>query len=147
MVGKKISVIGYGKIGQHVVRDLVAKKSIVYVYDKNPKKLIHALAEGYNIINKKYLLVKSDIIFCITGNKSLNEKDIKSIRKECYIFSITSSDDEFDFSKGLKDFSKSYFEPIGVSLIKNNIKIHLVNYGNSINFLHKAVIGNFIYLV
>ena len=53
MVGKKISVIGYGKIGQHVVRDLVAKKSIVYVYDKNPKKLIHALAEGYNIINKK----------------------------------------------------------------------------------------------
>lgn len=146
LVSKKITVIGYGKIGEHIVRDLTAKKARVFVYDNDPKKLIHALAEGYNIINKKELLKSSDIIFCVTGNKSLNEFDLNKIKKECYIFSITSSDDEFKFNK-FKNFVKEKFDPVGFTLIKGECKIHLVNYGNSINFLHKAVIGNFIYLV
>src|SRR3989344_3727773 len=146
LVGKKVTVLGYGKIGEHTVRDLTAKRARVFVYDKDPKKLIQALAEGYNLISRRNFLKDSDIIFCVTGNKSLSEFDLNKIKKECYIFSITSSDDEFKFNK-FKNFVKEKFDPIGITLIKGRGKIHLVNYGNSINFLHKAVIGNFIYLV
>lgn len=147
LTGKQVTVIGYGKIGEHVVRDLMAKKAIVSVYDISKIKMTHALAEGHQVISKQKALKNSDIIFSVTGNKSLSLLDFKKIKSECYIFSITSSDDEFYLEKNFKGFKKEKFSPAGITLINGNSKIHLVNHGNAVNFLHGAVVGNFIFLV
>jgi adenosylhomocysteinase len=147
LTGKNATVIGYGRIGQHIVRDLKSKKVRVNVYDNNMVKMIHALAEGNKIVTKEQALSKSDLIFCVTGNKSLNNSDLEKINNECYIFSITSSDDEFYLSDNFPGFKKKQFYPIGLTLHRKDSKIHLVNNGNAVNFIDNAVVGNFIYLV
>ncbi|MAF51305.1 MAG: adenosylhomocysteinase [Nanoarchaeota archaeon] len=147
LVGKKATVIGYGKIGQHIVRDLIARKVRVSIYDNDMLKMVHGIAEGNEIVTKNQALKDSDLLFCITGNKSLSNADFKKIKKECFIFSITSSDDEFYLDENFPGFTKSKFSPKGITLSKNGSKIHLVNGGNAVNFLHKAVVGNFIFLI
>ena len=123
LTGKQATVIGYGKIGEHVVRDLIAKKAIVSVYDVSKIRMTHALAEGHQIISKQKALKNSDVIFSVTGNKSLSLLDFKKIKGECYIFSITSSDDEFYLEKNFKGFKKEKFSPVGVTLINDDNKI------------------------
>tara|TARA_Y100000310_G_scaffold332859_1_gene409246 strand:- start:648 stop:1742 length:1095 start_codon:yes stop_codon:yes gene_type:complete len=145
--GKRATIIGYGKIGQHIARDLVSKRAKVTICDNNSSKLIHAFAEGHNVSTKENAISNSELLFCITGNKSINSNDFNRIKGECYIFSITSSDDEFNLENKPKYLKKEPFYPIGTTFYDSKRKIHLVNNGNAINFLHKAVVGNFIYLV
>ncbi len=144
--GKKAGVIGFGKIGQHIARELEAKRARVQVYDKDQVKLVQAAAEGFDIENKKRLLNNSQLIFCVTGKQALNNKDLEKLRGEKYIFSITSSDDEFNFNNNFRKH-KIELNSFGTTLVNSRNKIHLVNNGNAVNFLHDAVIGNFIYLV
>jgi adenosylhomocysteinase len=143
--GKKAVVIGFGKIGSCIAKDLSRKQVITNVYDINPTKLVYALSEGFNICNKNNFLKNVDLIFAVTGNKCLNEKDLQKITGKVYVFSITSSDDEFNFDD-FSSFNKNiiYDEVI---LTNKHAEIHLVNKGNAVNFLHGAVVGDFIRLV
>ena len=143
--GKKALVIGFGKIGSCIAKDLSRKQVITKVWDTNPTKLIYALSEGFNICNKNNYLEDIDLIFAVTGNKCLGEKELNKIRGKVYIFSITSSDDEFDFKRIFSFRKDSKFNDF--ILENKNAEIHMINEGIAVNFLHGAVVGDFIRLV
>lgn len=143
--GQRAVVFGYGKIGSCIAKDLTRKQVRVKIYDIDPVKMVQACSEGYHIISREEALEDIDLIFAVTGNKCLAEEDLIKINKDVYIFSITSSDDEFEFN-GFNGFNVM---EVDNHLIINNGKacINIVNKGNAVNFLHKAVVGNFIYLI
>jgi adenosylhomocysteinase len=145
LLGKKSLVIGFGKIGSRIAKDLSRKQSIVKVYDTDPIKLVYALSEGFEICTKDDYLKDVDLIFAVTGNKCLDEKKLNKLKGKVYIFSITSSDDEFNFNN-FSSFNKKLFN--GDLVLTNKLsEIYLTNKGEAVNFLHNAVVGNFIRLV
>lgn len=143
--GKKALVIGFGKIGSRIAKDLSRKQVIVKVWDSNPTNLVHALSEGFIICNKINYLKNIDLIFAVTGSRCLDENELNKIRGKVYIFSITSSDDEFNFNNF--NLFKKRLLSYNLILSNKNSEIILANKGNAINFLHNAVVGNFIRLV
>ena len=145
LLGKKSLVIGFGKIGSRIAKDLSRKQSIVKVYDTDPIKLVYALSEGFEICTKNDYLKDVDLIFAVTGNKCLDEKKLNKLKGKIYVFSITSSDDEFSFNN---------FSSFNKKIINNDLilttrfsEIYLTNKGEAVNFLHNAVVGDFIRLV
>lgn len=145
LLGKKSLVIGFGKIGSRIAKDLSRKQSIVKIWDTDPIKLVHALSEGFEICTKNNYLKDVDLIFAVTGNKCLDEKKLNRLKGKVYVFSITSSDDEFDFIN-FSSFNKKFLHD-DLVLTNKITEIHLINKGNAVNFLHNAVVGNFIRLV
>lgn len=144
---KTVGIIGFGKIGKNIARILSGRNIRVIVFDKDPIKRIWASAYGYESVDKLTLLRISDIIFCVTGNKSLTLKDLNYIKNNLKISSVTSSDDEFNL-KGLSDLTKlSFNKEWSIYKTKDGKIFYLLNHGNSINFLHNAVVGKFISLV
>jgi adenosylhomocysteinase len=87
------------------------------------------------------------VIFSATGNKCLSLEDFRELKNGCFIFSVTSSDDEMDL-----DFLGGEYK--NVEIRKHIFKYYnqrnfffLVNDGNAVNFIHNAIMANFIHLV
>ena len=77
------------------------------------------------------------------------EKDFYQIKNECFIASVTSADDEFDFGDIEKNFyhsgTQTHVELYYSDII--NKYFYLMNNGNAVNFIDNAVLGPYIYLV
>lgn len=140
-------VLGYGKIGKSISANLQKMNIKPMVYDVIDSKRVKSINEGNKSPEKDEILEKSDIIFCATGNKSLDIHDFRKLKNGCFVASVTSADDEFNF-----DFLESEYEAEKVHehIIKytNTANyFYMLNSGNAINFLHGAVVGDFIFLV
>ncbi len=140
-------IIGFGKIGASIGRHLLQKGIKPLVYDSNPIKQIEACNRMCNIKKKKYVVENSDVLFLSTGNHSLNILDFRNVKKGAYIFSVTSSDDEIN-SKYLESEYKVTQISSHIYKYENECNyFYLVRKGNAVNFVHKAVMYNFIHLV
>lgn len=147
MNGGNAVVFGYGKIGRSIAKALHAKNINTKVVEIDPIRAIEARSRGFDLIHKDEALQTSDVIFCATGNQSLNNHDFNRVKNGAFIFSVTSSDDELDLSRADCNFSinpvtehVSRYERLGQYF-------HLANNGNAINFIHNAEVGPYIYLV
>jgi adenosylhomocysteinase len=148
LVGKIVGVIGFGKIGRSIALSLVSRGARVDVYDSNPILVASALSLGFHTASRSDFLGRIDILFCATGNKSISIIDGNLFKDGLHIFCATSSDDELSvcFRKKLLDES-SLVAPHTRRLALSNKDIFIHNDGNSINFLHGAVVDKFIELV
>ena len=140
-------VLGYGKIGKSISANLQKMNIKPMVYDIIESKRVKSINEGNKSPRKDEILEKSDIIFCATGSKSLDIHDFRKLKNGCFIASVTSADDEFNF-----DFLESEYEAEKVhkhiTKYTNTANyFYMLNSGNAINFLHGAVVGDFIFLV
>lgn len=140
-------VIGYGKIGKSIAFDLITRSIKPIVYDKDPLKLIMAYNDGCSIGNKKMILKSSDAIFCATGNKSITTSNLINLKRGCYLFSVTSADDEFKISDIDKNYKCERVDEHIKRYFNFDNSLYIVNDGNAVNFIHKAVVGDFIHLV
>lgn len=144
---KKVGVIGFGKIGNGILSSLRDKGCSISVYDTDPIVLISAYSKGNSITNKLKIIENSDIIFCSTGQLSLKGEEFKFLKNGVFIASVTSSDDEMDISWMEKNYTKKEVSE-HISFYENNGHfVYLLNNGNAINFLHGAVVDDFILLV
>ncbi|MBS3081436.1 adenosylhomocysteinase [Candidatus Pacearchaeota archaeon] len=143
----QVGVLGFGKIGKSIATIARTKCTSVAVFDINPIMRIEALSKGFLIPERKDLLKNTDILFCCTGNKSLKKEDLSYLKHGCFIISATSKDDELDIGD-LFNYQSRKISP-HITRYFNNSKFlfHLMNDGNAINFLHNAVVGDFIRLV
>ena len=144
----KVGVIGFGKIGKSIAISLVSRGSRVDVYDSNPILLASALSHGFHTSSRSEFLGSVDILFCATGNRSLSTLDEIYFKDGLHIFCATSSDDEL--STCLREKISSVVSRISVHTTKITLKnksIYIHNEGNSINFVHGAVVDSFIELV
>jgi len=141
------SVLGFGKIGSSIAHHLLLRGVKPMVYDRNPIKRIEAYNRHCNVPGRKEIMEESDVIFCATGNSALSIKDFRQLKDGCIIFSVTSSDDEMDLTYINSEYNS---EEVSQSIIKYfnfNNYFYLVNEGNAVNFIHNAVLGDFIHAV
>lgn len=148
LIQRTTLVIGYGKIGQAIARRLAARGIQVAVLDINPAKMALARAHGFEVGQRTHLLQKAQTIFSATGSSSLSVTEFGWLRDDVFIFSATSSDDEFLSSIHSRQMYE--IEEISEHITSykyKNKRIHLVNNGNAVNFIHGGTVGPFIYLV
>ena len=148
LLGKRVGVLGFGKIGRSIAFSLLSRGCRVDVFDSNPILLASALSLGFHTASRAEFLRSSDILFCATGNKSLSLADEEFFKNGLNVFCATSSDDE------LSDCFRYRIEKcptLGSSnaskIVFGNKCINIHNEGNSINFVHGAVVDSFIELV
>ena len=148
LLGKRVGVIGFGKIGRSIAFSLLSRGSRVDVFDSNPILLASALSLGFHTSSRSEFLRSADILFCATGNKSLSIADEDLFKSGLHIFCATSSDDELSACLRYK------IDVASVSVRTHTCKIYLKdkyvyihNKGNSVNFVHGAVVDSFIELV
>jgi adenosylhomocysteinase len=144
---KQIGIIGIGKIGDGIVSTLKSKSSKITIFDINPVRLVIAHAKGNNICNKLEVIQNSQIIFCATGNLSLKDDDFKYLKNGTFVASVTSSDDEMDLDWLEKNYTQEKIAQYITKYEKNGHYLYIVNSGNAINFIHGAVVDDFILLV
>ncbi|MCE7526845.1 NAD(P)-dependent oxidoreductase [Polynucleobacter sp. IMCC 30228] len=148
LTGKKILVIGFGKIGRSISSALLSRGIRVDIYDTNPIRLASSLSLGFHSASREDLIKCADILFCATGNGSIGIKDFRNFKNGLFIFSATSSDDEWQacLKKEFKENGKKSNKLIDC-LTYNKKKIYICNEGDSVNFVHGGVVGSFINLV
>lgn len=141
---KKCGIIGYGKIGESIGKNLLQKGVKPIVYDQNAIKQIRAYNQMCNIGTKNEIINNSEVIFLATGNHSLNINDFRKIKNGTYIFSVTSSDDELDSSYLDKEYEIEEVVHYIFKYSNENNYFYLVQKGNAVNFIHNAVMYDFI---
>lgn len=138
LIGKKVLVIGFGKIGSSLSQSLKHRGAIVYVLDKQAVRQAFAISQGYLYDDFDNLLNNLDIIYIANGEKSI---DIDSLDRKCsgklYIFSVTSVDDTFCNVEYLKNALEIEGQVPYYSLnTKLEGSIIVANKGNAINFTY-----------
>jgi adenosylhomocysteinase len=151
-VGKLIqylncSVFGYGKIGSSIAYHLMLRGVKPNVFDTDPIRRLKAFNQLCAVPDRKTILQNSDVIFCATGNHTLNINDFRELKPGCFVFSVTSSDDEMNLTFLDGEYgAEEVAEHITKYSSFNNF-FYLVNKGKAVNFIHNAVLGDFIHLV
>lgn len=140
-------ILGYGKIGQSIAHHLLIRGIKPKVFDKKPHLRIAACNAQCEILEREAIIKKSDIIFCATGQKALNIFDFRLLKKGCFIFSVTSSDDEFNLSFLDKEYRNCEIKKHVYQYSNTSNHFFFVNKGNAVNFIHNAVLDDFIHLV
>lgn len=141
------SVIGYGKVGSSIAHHLIMRGISPNVFEEDPQRQLMAYNRNCQVQSWKRLLNCSDVLFSATGNQALELSDFRQLKNGCFVTSVTSSDDEFDFSFLRSEYQEEAVTENVVRLTGEHNYFHLLNDGNAPNFLHGAVVGDFIHLV
>ena len=147
-VGRPVAVLGFGKVGRAAADTLRAKGSHVRVFDTDPIRAVQALSAGYSVTNTCTDAIRGAcLVLCATGNRSLTADEIAHLTNGAHVATVTSSDDELDLS-GARDYYESTTVAPDVQRWETpGHYFYLHNAGNAVNFIHGAVVGDFIYLV
>lgn len=151
-VGKLIqylncSILGFGKIGSSIAHHLLLRGVKPNVFDTDPLRRLAAYNLLCPIPDKKHIIRNSDVIFCATGSRVLNIHDFRELKPGCVVFSVTSSDDEMNLTYLNSEYQIEEIAQHVTRYSSFSNHFYLVNKGNAVNFLHKAVLGDFIHLV
>ena len=148
LLGKRVGVIGFGKIGRSIAFSLLSRGSRVDVFHSNPILLASALSLGFHTSSRSEFLRSADVLFCATGNKSLSMDDEDLFKGGLHIFCATSSDDELSACLRYKiDVTSVVVRPHTCKIYLKDKYAYIHNKGNSVNFVHGAVVYSFIELV
>ena len=145
--GLNVGIIGFGKIGISVATSMRQKHAIVSIYYIDNIRLTHAVSSGFKASNKEKLLQESDIICLAIGNISLSDRDYIKLKNGCWVFSVTSSDDELDLQWLNQNYTTNKISQYVTKYSKDSHYFYLLNEGNAINFIHGTTVGDFILLV
>lgn len=141
------SILGYGKIGSSIAHHLTMRGIRPNVFETDPQLQLKAFNHGCRAPSWNRMLAESDVLFSATGSQALKLADFRCLKNGCFVVSVTSSDDEFDFTFLHSEYSKEQITPFIQRLSGEHNYFHLVNNGNAANFIHGAVVGEFIHLV
>ncbi len=144
---KNCGIIGYGKIGKGIAEYLQQRNVRPRVSEINAIRSIQASCDGAIVCNTDDLIRESDVIFCATGARVLDILKLRDLRKDAFIASATSSDDEFDLKFVDSEYDKQTIDPSIIRYSKRGHSFHLLNDGNAINFLFSAAVDKYINLV
>lgn len=86
-------------------------------------------------------------MICSTGNGSLDLADLQALRPGTMVASVTSADDEFASLAQLPWPSEEVCPHVLALNRPDGSQIYLLNRGEAVNFVHGAVIGEYVYLV
>ncbi len=122
----------------------------VCVYDWNPTILMLAASYDFKVVTKQYMLENATMIFGATGNHCLSIHDLlqwKSAKEGALhvLASCPSADDEWDLS-GLPEQhpTHEFGEKHPIYDFGTGPRICLLQGGNAVNFVYRAILGEYI---
>lgn len=140
--GRRVSVLGYGKIGSSCARAFAARGCEILVWDIDPVARIRALADGFSSPSRTHTLERPHIIVGASGQTSLTAEDLPLIRDWAVLASASSKQVEFAINSidsrdpEMQIVPRRRAEPI---LLACN--------GTPVNFSDSAVVGPILQLV
>lgn len=140
-------MIGFGKIGSSIAHHLALKGVKPSVFDRRALARLAGQNRLCRTPERSRLLRQSDVLFCATGDHSLDILDFRCLKSGCFVFSVTSSDDEMNLTFLESEYSSEAVTRHVTRFTSPNNTFFLVNRGNAVNFIHNAVLGGFIHLV
>lgn len=141
------SVVGFGKIGRSIAHHLGLRGVKVNVVETNPLRLLEAHRSQHAIRDRNWVNGHADVLFCATGRRGTDIVDFRGLKSGAFVFSVTSSDDEFDLGLVGEEFTSKEVTRYVTRFESERNHFYLINGGNAVNFLHEAVLGEFIQLV
>ncbi|PJG59729.1 adenosylhomocysteinase [Aeromonas cavernicola] len=141
-------LFGYGKVGRSIARDLRCRNLRLSLVETDELRQLEALSHGFRLTTKAEALRHAELLVCSTGNGSLDAADLQQLRPGAMVVSVTSADDEFTFSLTELAWRVDEVCPHVFALYRpDGTQIYLLNRGEAVNFVHGAVIGEYVYLV
>ncbi len=144
--GRTALVVGYGKIGQSIARELHARRARVLVADRDPCQTVLAEADGFTPVEKSRGFEEASLVFCATGNHAIAGTEWDHIAPDTYVISATSADDELDLSY-LAEYEQARWATSVTAYVRKKQRIFLVADGNAVNFVHNAEVRPSVYIV
>lgn len=145
---KRVGVLGCGKIGMSIAETMSRRGNRVHVFEPDPLRRIHADVQNLVLAkDKREILTTSDIIFSATGNRGLAGDDFDFLKDGAYVVGVTSADDELDLSYVETQYDRTTVAPYIDRYSNGSMSFHLLYDGNSLNFIHKGIVGEYICLV
>ncbi|UAK71154.1 adenosylhomocysteinase [Aeromonas enteropelogenes] len=142
------ALFGYGKVGRSIARDLRCRNLHLGLVETDVLRQVEALSHGFRLITKEEALRRAELVICSTGNGSLDLADLQALRPGTMVASVTSADDEFAFCLARLPWPSEEVCPHVLALNRpDGSQIYLLNRGEAVNFVHGAVIGEYVYLV
>ena len=142
------ALFGYGKVGRSIARELRCRNLHLELVETDALRQVEALSHGFKLVNKAEALGRAELVICSTGNGSLDLADLQALRPGTMVASVTSADDEFAFSLAQLPWPSEEVCPHVLALNRpDGTQIYLLNRGEAVNFVHGAVIGEYVYLV
>lgn len=147
--GKRVMLLGYGKIGRAAAVMLRGRAATVSVYDPNPIARAQARMDGFQIGAKAELLGAADIVLGVSGHRSLEVADLCHLRDGVILASGSSKTVEFDVAgiHGAQRSQKWLGEHIERITLSDGTSLFLLFGGQPINFLHGSSLGDVLDLV
>lgn len=140
-------VIGYGKIGRSIAKHLQERGLRPFVVEVDPLRRLTAFRERCEIRHRDWVNRSVDVLFCATGKQATDIIDFRSLKPGAFVFSVTSSDDEFDLDLLAQEYRRREVSKYVSRYDGSHNHFYLANDGNAVNFLHNAVLWEFIQLV
>jgi S-adenosylhomocysteine hydrolase len=140
-------VIGYGKIGRSIARHLKDRGIRPLVVEIDPLRRLAAFRERCEVRDRDWVNRSVDVLFCATGKQATDIIDFRTLKPGAFFFSVTSSDDEFDLDLLRQEYERREISQYVSRHDGSHNHFYLVNNGNAANFLHNAVLWEFIQLV
>jgi len=145
--GRRVLVLGYGKVGKGTAKALHAKGCHVLVYDVSSVASVLAMAEGFVVPDRRSALATADIIFGCSGFRSIDIADFGFLQDGVFLASCSSKVVEFPVAD-LAKAADSHIEKGNVhSYEVGGRTVNLVADGAPVNYLDDAVIGPVLALV
>ncbi|MEG0006727.1 MAG: adenosylhomocysteinase [Aeromonas sp.] len=142
------TLFGYGKVGRSIARELRCRNLHLELVETDALRQVEALSHGFKLVSKQEALGRAELVICSTGNGSLDLADLLALRPGAMLASVTSADDEFAFCLSQLPWPSEEVCPHVLALTRpDGSTIFLLNRGEAINFVHGAVIGEYVYLV
>lgn len=142
------ALFGYGKVGRSIARELRCRNLHLELVETDALRQVEALSHGFKLVGKEEALARAELVICSTGNGSLDIEDLQALRPGAMLASVTSADDEFAFCLSQLTWPSEEVCPHVLALTRpDGSTIFLLNRGEAVNFVHGAVIGEYVYLV
>lgn len=140
--GRRVTILGYGKIGSSCARALFARGCNVLVWDPNPICRVKALADGFACPTRENCLSRAHILVGASGQTSLIEDDLPLLRDWAILASASSKKVEFAICPNVRPSAE-------VQIVHRNQKepVLLLSDGTPVNFSDSAVVGPVLQLV
>ncbi|HDT5890977.1 TPA: adenosylhomocysteinase [Aeromonas hydrophila subsp. hydrophila] len=142
------ALFGYGKVGRSIARELRCRNLHLELVETDVLRQVEALSHGFKLVGKAEALGRAELVICSTGNGALDLADLQQLRPGTMVASVTSADDEFAFCLAQLPWPSEEVCPHVLALTRpDGSTIFLLNRGEAVNFVHGAVIGEYVYLV
>jgi len=97
VAGRKVHIIGYGKVGSGCARSLAALGAHMLVSDISSEKCLMAKYSGFQVVTIEQGIRKADICITTTGTASiLNEENLEKCRDGLLVANVSNVPKEID---------------------------------------------------